>query len=265
VFAPVTAALRAGGPLRVKAQQVSFAQRNRQWAAYELAAYASPRGPEMLRFRFDEVKDDLHANFELSRSSNHGETWSEPEPWPSEWKSPGGTYRRFFVVPPYCDPRTGRLLLLSEGGLLPRDTAGDLYAHFSMSYQTSADQGRTWAEPRPVVEAGKEFSPGHPLPGVWVGKNAAGPTDVVGRRDGAVLVPVQMSVLGEDGALFLPGGASHVHGVRRAHRQVARRRAAGLGARRPRKAGPRAVEPRCLRAGGGRLPGRPSADGRARQ
>jgi hypothetical protein len=61
-----------------------------------------------------------------------------------------------------------------------------------------------------VICAGAEYSALHPLPGQWVGKNAtqvAATTCIpITLQDGTILVPCQMSPLGEDGKYYNPGG-----------------------------------------------------------
>ena len=194
--------------LRVKSQSVSFAQPNREFAAYEVVSYTSVKGPEMFRIRSEEVKDDLLSNYKISRSPDHGETWLATEEWESSRKTPEGMYRRMIFSPPYCDEKTERLLLVGEEGVLPRDVIHDAYVHMHQIYLTSTDHGKTWSKARQIMQHGDGYSPEHPFPDIHVGKNTSVTANVPrGRSDGAVLVPIQISVLDKAGKLFLPPGA----------------------------------------------------------
>jgi len=198
----------SSGKLRVKSQEISFAQRRPEFAAYEFTGYANPYGPEMIRLRFDEVKDDLLSNYEISHSTDHGRSWSTGETWESERQESAGKFRRMFAQPPAWNVHTGRLLLIGEEGILPSDVIHDTLAHFYQVYRTSDDRGKTWSPPQRLICTGSEFSAEHALPGVWLGKNAVSTCNPpVVRSDGAVLVPLQLSVLDKDGKLVLPPGA----------------------------------------------------------
>ena len=60
-----------------------------------------------------------------------------------------------------------------------------------------------------VIHEGGEFSPKHPLPGVWTGKNCVMLGDMtcipVAAGDGRILLPVQITPLGPDGRPYNPG------------------------------------------------------------
>lgn len=184
-----------------------FAQPHADKAVYELATYATPRGPEMVRLRTEEIKDDITTNYELNFSGDHGATWSGSVSLDSSRATPQGMFRAMFFAPPFCDPRNGRLLLVGEEGVLPNDSALDAFKFMHTVYRTSADQGRTWSSARRVIQTGAEFSAEHPLTSVYVGKNASQAANVIyGRDDGAVIVPMQFSVL-RNGKHYLPPGA----------------------------------------------------------
>lgn len=195
------------GKLRVKQQSVSFPQPHADKAVYELASYATPRGPEMIRLRTEEVKDDITTNYEFSFSADHGETWNGSVSLDSARQTPQGMYRAMFFFAPFCDPHNGRLLMLGEQGVLPADSAHDAFKYLHTVYRTSNDQGRTWSPAERVIQHGAEYSAEHPLASVYVGKNASQTaSEIYSRDDGAVLVPIHLSVL-KDGKLYLPPGA----------------------------------------------------------
>lgn len=194
-------------PLCVKSQIISFAQPNEDKAVYEMAAYSTPKGPEMVRLRTEEIKDDITSNYEFSFSKDHGETWSDPVTMESSRRTDKGMFRRMFFNAPYCDPQNGRLLLVGEEGVLPADNSLDAFMHLYTVYIVSEDQGRTWTPSRRVIHRGKEFSAEHPLPTVYIGKNASQTANAYRRRsDGAVIIPTQLSILKDD-KLYLPPGA----------------------------------------------------------
>jgi hypothetical protein len=76
----------------------------------------------------------------------------------------------------------------------------------------SNDGGKSYVVDEPIICAGAEYSASHPVPGHYVGKNAtqvAATTCVpLALADGTILVPCQMSLLGEDGECVNPGGGS---------------------------------------------------------
>jgi hypothetical protein len=109
------------------------------------------------------------------------------------------------------DPATGRLLLminaLDTPGLDPKTNEPPIAQNeYYIRYRVSADGGRTWLFDEPVIQAG--LTEKNPIDGVWRGKNGVylgdcGSIPVV-TRTGHILLPVQMAVLGEDGAPYNP-------------------------------------------------------------
>ena len=87
--------------------------------------------------------------------------------------------------------------------------------HWTLHYSLSDDGGRTEYHKSQVTQRGKEYSAAHPLPGVWVGKNAAMIGDTACRairiRTGKILVPVQITPVGLDGKYENPGGGYTYH------------------------------------------------------
>jgi len=146
-------------------------------------------------------------------SEDNGRTWS-PLVWKPDFASglPHG-YRREPVTS-VCDPRTGRFLFLFNAldtpGLDP-NAIEPLIAQetYYLRYRVSADGGRTWLFDEPILQAG-DYNAKHPVAGVWVGTNAIYLGDVgclpIITRQGQLLVPAQLTVVGPDGKLFNPAG-----------------------------------------------------------
>jgi hypothetical protein len=122
---------------------------------------------------------------------------------------PGGKFRRA-LRGGVADPGTGRFVRFHLEALLPTDDPLEGMRQWYVCYSVSADGGRTWPVSEPVVQRGAEFSPAHPLPGVWVGKNAVMVGDLASvpivLADGTLLVPVMVTPIGPDGGYHNPGG-----------------------------------------------------------
>jgi hypothetical protein len=82
-------------------------------------------------------------------------------------------------------------------------------------YAVSEGDPREDHGPELVIHKGREFNPGHVLPGVWAGRNSAMLGDQtcqpVSAGDGRVLLPVQIAPLGADGKPANPGGGYTWH------------------------------------------------------
>jgi len=163
------------------------------------AEYAEPRGARLVGPAM--VSDD------------NGRSWS-PLVWKPDYASglPHG-YRREPVTS-VCDPRTGRLLFLFNSldtpGLDPNAVEPPIAQEtYYLRYRVSTNGGRTWLFDEPIIQAG-DYDAKHPVAGVWVGTNAIYLGDVgslpIVTRQGDVLVPAQLTVVGPDGRLFNPAG-----------------------------------------------------------
>jgi hypothetical protein len=98
----------------------------------------------------------------------------------------------------------GKFLQLWTEGVLPTDDPLEGLRQWTIHYRV--DGGPV----RQLIHKGAGFSSTHPAPGVWTGKscimlgdNTCVPVSAPG---GTILLPVQLSVAGEDGKLFNPGG-----------------------------------------------------------
>lgn len=146
-------------------------------------------------------------------SPDNGRTWTPMKPTPDFTKGPPRGYRRE-PSPPWCDPVNGNILTLVDATDTPDldPTISEppiLMETYYMRYRVSVDGGRTYLFDEPIIQKG-DYTPEHPIEGVWIGKNAFFQGDLgmrpVKLRNGNILVPAQASVLGPDGKLTYPGG-----------------------------------------------------------
>jgi hypothetical protein len=81
------------------------------------------------------------------------------------------------------------------------------YVDYKLWYRVTTDGGETWDDLRPVVVEGEEFSPAHPNPFVWIGKNGycyASIPPMLQMSNGEVLMPFYFAPLDEDGGYYNP-------------------------------------------------------------
>jgi hypothetical protein len=76
------------------------------------------------------------------------------------------------VTPGFVDPHNGRLLVFQGRALLKTDHPLERMTTGTLDYLLSKDGGRTYYHTAPVIQTGEEYTEGHPLPGVFTGKNA---------------------------------------------------------------------------------------------
>lgn len=180
---------------------------------YEKSFYTRPAGVEKMRYRSEETKDDLCDCIQRSFSSDNGHTWSDLESLVCVRNTDNGTWRRLYY-PAHVDPVTGRLLTMISEGILPNDSPLDGMKQYYLRYQVSEDGGHTYLFDEPVVQKG-DYTREHPCDGVWVGRNSFTIGDTtcrpITRRDGKMLVPVDICPIGPDGEYHNPGGGYTYH------------------------------------------------------
>ncbi len=171
--------------------------------------YTQPSGGELISLHQLMSRSDTVDVAFLRTSRDHGRTWSEPAEVPTLEVRAGGKFRRA-LRGGVADAKTGRFVRFQIEGLLPTDDPLEGMRQWYVTYQVSADGGRTWPVNEQVIQRGTEFSPTHPLPGVWVGKNCVMVGDLASvpivLADGTLVLPVIVSPLGPDGKYFNPGG-----------------------------------------------------------
>jgi hypothetical protein len=162
------------------------------------AAYLKPAGTEMINPR--------------GISMDNGRTWTRIEPTPAFDKGLPHGYRRG-VAPPFVDPVNGNVLRIvlsmDTPGLDPKIVEPPVALEtYYLRYRVSTDGGKSYLFDDRIIQKGKTEE--NPFDGVWVGKNGIFLGDVgsqpIRTREGLILVPAQVCVLGADGKLASPGG-----------------------------------------------------------
>lgn len=165
----------------------------------ENAVYTHPRGLEMMTAS--------------ARSTDNGKSWTPFRPAPDF----DGKLRKGFrrsVYPAFVDPVEDVLfsvvLALDVPDLDPNVVEPPIGENeYYLRYRVSIDGGKTYLFDDRIVQDGA-YSDRHPIDDVWLGKNGYYLGDVgcipIRTREGKVIVPVQVPLLGTDGKLSLPGG-----------------------------------------------------------
>ena len=177
------------------------------------AFYTRGEGLEMACYACVWTRGWVGDTWQRRFSTDNGRAWSDWETVRHKTTTPEGVLYRE-PKPGWVDPGTGRLLAMVGSGLLV--SAGAIkHEHFLrgvLRYRVSTDGGRTFAIDEPVIQKGG-YTPGHPIEGVWTGKNCfmMGATTMrpIRTRSARILVPIQITPLGPDGKLANPGGGSY--------------------------------------------------------
>ncbi len=173
------------------------------------AFYTRSEGLELCRLVTEQTRSDTSDVIYRSFSADNGKTWSPPDRMETGRPIPGGTERRY-LHPGWVDPGTGLLITIIMNAALPGDKPLEGMKQWRLLCALSKDGGRNFFSERPIIQHGPEFNDRHPLPGVWVGRNAAMLGDLtcmpIRLASGEILLPVQISPLGPDGQYYNPGG-----------------------------------------------------------
>jgi hypothetical protein len=168
------------------------------------AYYAKARGVEMISIEQRWSRSDTIDVAYYRRSADNGRTWSAPVEKQTGERRAAGMMRRH-LRGPWVDPVSGRTVEFWVEGVLPSDDPLEGMRQWNIYY--TVDGG---SKVHQVIQEGGEFDARHPLPGVYTGKNAVMLGDntcvPLARKDGTVLLPVEISPLGDDGKLYNPAG-----------------------------------------------------------
>lgn len=194
-------------PRRVR-REVFLRSPGKGIAVMAFAYYTRTRGGDMMSIEQRWSRSDTVDAAYYRYSTDYGRSWGAPVEVATGEKRPGGMWRKH-PRGGWVDPATGRFIEFWVEGTLPTDDPLEGLRQWNIFYTVSR------GEPRQVVHKGAEFDERHPLPGVWTGKNCAMLGDntcrPLARPGGEILLPVEVSPLGPDGALYNPGGGYTYH------------------------------------------------------
>lgn len=224
-------------------------------AVMAYAFYTQPKGGEMASIEQRWSRSDTIDISYYRFSKDNGRTWSEPKAVPTGEKRPNGMWRKHSRAG-FVDMRTGRYLEFWNEGVLPSDDPLEGMKQWGLYYKIGSE-----GAPIPVIHEGREFNERHPLPGVFIGKNAVMLGDQTSApylaKDGSILLPLEISPLGPNGQLYNPTGghtytdAAILHGQWKGDRLVWRMSAYIKGD--PGKSTRGMVEPTVMELADGRL------------
>ncbi len=147
-------------------------------------------------------------------SEDNGRTWGEAVEHSTRFEHPDGFGKRFRPGG-FVDPVTRHYLSFWTEGVMPTDSPLDGMKHYKVHYGVSHDGGRTDVINEQVICEGEGYDAIHPLPGVTIGKNSLMQGDFgqrpLTRKDGVILLPVQVTPVGPDGEYYNPGGGHTYH------------------------------------------------------
>jgi len=177
--------------------------------ARSFSCYTGCTGGAKMRMDHTITIDEYIRTLQRAFSSNHGETWSAPEPLKVKEPAEGGL-RRWHVYPGFVDLATDRLLTMVMEGVLPEDEPFAAIPYWTVSYRVSLDGGHTNVVDEPVI--GEGCTPEHPFDGVSVGRVAMIIGDMttppISTRGGKIVVPVNLTVTDPDGRFANLGKSS---------------------------------------------------------
>lgn len=90
------------------------------------------------------------------------------------------------------------------------DDTGPGFIDYKLWYHVSTDGGKTYDKERPLVVSGEGYSPAHPNPYVWIGKNSfcyASVPPFLTMSNGEALLPIYYAPLDEKGNYYNPVNA----------------------------------------------------------
>lgn len=168
---------------------------------------ASLQNPWLLNFYGHLLRSDTVHSSAWRWSGDNGKTWSPPTPWQPAEALPGEVLRRHYRNVYLC-PKTDRAVLFYNEARLPQDRVAGWYTHGTLRYAVSEDGCRSFVVDEAVADHRAPHGPGHPIPGVWTGRNALMLGDhsceALAMEDGSLLLAPSITPMGEDGRYLNP-------------------------------------------------------------
>ena len=149
-------------------------------------------------------------------SNDNGKNWSAPKALDALEILDNGI-KRIYHRGGYLDKKSGRYICIRNEGYFPSEKYDPNICMRSLQlhYRVSENGGRSFIVDEPIIQDGAEFDADHPLSGVWKGKNSVMLGDFscrpLTRKDGAILVPCQISPVDENGNYHNPGNGYTYH------------------------------------------------------
>lgn len=188
-------------------REVFLRSQKKGTAVMAYAYYTRPSGGQMISIEQRWSRSDTIDIAYYRHSTDNGHSWSVPIEMTTGEKRPGGMWRKH-PRGIWLDP-AGRFVEFWLEGTLPTDDPLEGLRQWRIFYRVPEEH------PQQVIHKGAEFNEVHWLPGVWAGKNCAMLGDntcrPIATKGGEILLPVAISPLGPDGALYNPGGGYTYH------------------------------------------------------
>ena len=170
--------------------------------------YLARQGGAMMSLHTIETRSDTLEVAYRRYSEDHGRTWSAPEEWAMRFDDPRGTGRRH-PRGVYVDPATGRQVCFWTEGVLPGDHPLEGMRQWVLHHSVAEEGARVPYAQGQIIHEGAGYDAVHHMPGITVGRNCLMMGDhgerPLTRHDGVILLPVQSSPVGPDGAYANPG------------------------------------------------------------
>jgi hypothetical protein len=166
------------------------------------AYYTEASGGAMVSIEHRFSRSDTVDVAYYRHSKDYGRTWGRPIERSTGEKRSEGMLRRHPRTS-IVDPTTGRFIEFWIEGILPTDNPIEGMQQWNIHYKLD---GVVYQ----VIHEGAEFSPRHPLPGVYTGKNMVMLGDVasvpIALKDGSILLPAIVTTLDAAGKIYNPTG-----------------------------------------------------------
>ena len=152
------------------------------------------------------------------KSDNNGKTWEKSPMTPDFMADLPYGYRRDSVVS-VLDSNTNKIISIINALDVPDLDPNILEPPIALEtyylrYRVSTDSGKSWLFDEPIIQKG-DYSKDQPLDDVFIGKNSIFIGDIgsipIITRNKKILVPAQITPLGDDGKLYNPGKGHTYH------------------------------------------------------